>query len=109
MDVGSGVKGQKEGFEGRWKGSCWPPPCMDHAKARWGDISIDDPNTWVSLGRLGSWGTAAGVAAGIASHAWLSATADSQSDAAIWARHRGRLSEHMKKRSGRVREPKISG
>lgn len=53
-------------------------------------------------------GTTAGVAAGITSHAWLSPTADLQSNAAIWARNRGWLSEHMKKKSERVQEPKIS-
>lgn len=53
-------------------------------------------------------GTTAAAAAGITSHAWLSPTAGSQSNAAIWARNRGWLSEHMKKKSGTVQEPKIS-
>lgn len=58
----------------------------------------------VSPGRFGQWGTAAGVAAGIASHAWLNPTADT----AIWARHGGWLSEHRKTNSGRKGKPKIS-
>lgn len=53
-------------------------------------------------------GTTAGVAADTTSHAWLSPTADLQSNAAIWARNRGWLSEHMKKKSGSIQEPKIS-
>ena len=53
-------------------------------------------------------GTTAGAAAGITSHAWLSPRADSQSNAAIWARNRGWLSEYMKKKSGSIQEPKIS-
>lgn len=50
------------------------------------------------------WGTAAGVAAGITSHAWLNSTADT----AIWVRHGGRLSEHKKTNSGRKGKSKIS-
>lgn len=78
---------------------------MDHARARWGDDGADDsPGTGVSPGRLGRWGTAAGVAAGIARHAGLNPTADT----ATWVRHGGRLSEHRKTNYGRKGKPKIS-